>query len=275
LDLGATLAVVEQILAEDIPYVMLCGGEPLVCPHFWTIANALGAGGVLLKIETNAQLLDDEALKRLAELPIRSLQVSVDGDTQEVYQKQRPGASLKKTHGACALIRAAGLPLEVTFAPTRLNIHEAEAVITRARALGAFRFNTGALMQIGTAARHWQKLEPTREQYARFVTVLAEQSKVAPEQMEICYAPFDLQEGMRRAVVEPPATLLVLPNGYVKVAAAISLICADLRESSLAHAWDAYRLAWRTTSVRLAVERVIANQSEHQKANSWQILNAA
>ena len=44
-------------------------------------------------------------------------------------------------------------PLEITFAPTRLNIHEAEDVIERARSLGAFRFNTGRLMRIGTAAR--------------------------------------------------------------------------------------------------------------------------
>lgn len=274
MNLSTALDVVAQILLEDVPYVMLCGGEPLVAPHFWQIAEALGAGGVLLKIETNGQAVDCDTVRRLAALPIRSVQVSIDGDSQQVYQRQRPGALLSTTHAACVLIGDAGLPLEVTFAPTRINIHEAKQVIGRARDLGAFRFNTGALMQIGTAARHWDKLEPSREQYLRFRHLLAEEAAVATD-MKICYEPFDLQEGMCRAVAEPPATLLVLPNGYVKVAAALSVICADLRESSLAQAWDAYRLAWHTTSVRLAAERVVAHQSEHQRANSWQILTAA
>ena len=65
-------------------------------------------------------------------------------------------------------MRAAGLPLEVTFAPTRINIHEAEAVIARARSLGAFRFNSGQLMRLGTAARHWDKLAPSEAQYRDF-----------------------------------------------------------------------------------------------------------
>ena len=114
-----------------------------------------------LKIETNGQRFDASVAERLARLPIRSIQISLDGDTQEVYERQRPGGSLAKAHAACRAARDAGLPLEITFAPTRLNIHEAAAVIERARALGAFRFNTGKLMRIGTAARLWDRLEPT------------------------------------------------------------------------------------------------------------------
>jgi len=98
---------------------------------------------------------------RLARLPVRSVQVSLDGDSQEVYERQRPGGSLAKAHAACRAVRKAGLPLEVTFAPTRINLHQAGAVIRRARELGAFRFNTGQLMRVGTAVRTWERLEPT------------------------------------------------------------------------------------------------------------------
>ena len=132
-------------------------------PHFLAVAEALGNAGVMLKIETNGQRFDAAVAARLAALPIRSIQISLDGDTQETYERQRPGGSLAKVHAACRAVRAAGLPLEVTFAPTRLNVHELPAVIERARALGAFRFNTGKLMRIGTAARLWDWLEPDAE----------------------------------------------------------------------------------------------------------------
>src|SRR5687767_3652539 len=157
------MQLASDIIRNEVPYVMLCGGEPLVAPHFFQIAEALGAAGVQLKIETNGQRFDGGVAARLARLPVRSIQVSLDGDTQEVYERQRPGGSLAKAHAACRAARAAGLPLEITFAPTRFNIHEADAVIRRARELGAFRFNSGRLMRVGTAARHRQRIGPPSE----------------------------------------------------------------------------------------------------------------
>src|SRR6185503_14698264 len=166
LDPEEALRIAGEIVRDEVPYVMLCGGEPLVVPHFLAIAETLGTAGIKLKIETNGQRLDDEAAGRLARLPVRSIQVSLDGDTQQVYERQRPGGSLAKAHAACRAVRAAGLPLEITFAPTRLNLHEAAAVIRRARELGAFRFNSGQLMRVGTAARHWQRLAPPDEAWS-------------------------------------------------------------------------------------------------------------
>ena len=90
LDADEALALADQIVGDDVPYVMLCGGEPLVVPHFLAVAERLGAGGVRLKIETNGQRLDRATVDRLARLPIRSVQISLDGDTEDVYQRQRP-----------------------------------------------------------------------------------------------------------------------------------------------------------------------------------------
>jgi MoaA/NifB/PqqE/SkfB family radical SAM enzyme len=269
LDDEEAMRVVDDIVRSEVPYVMLCGGEPLVVPHFFALAEALGKGGVLLKIETNGQRLDAAAVERLARLPVRSVQISLDADTQQTYERQRPGGSLAKAHAACRAVRAAGLPLEVTFAPTRLNLHEVDAVVERARAMGAFRFNTGKLMRIGTAARLWDKLEPTADDYERFRRALDRQSARIGSQMELCYSPFEMNEALRQNLKEPPATLLVLPNGWVKVAAALPHICADLRRDTLAQAWEAYRAAWANDAVRAAIRRAISEESLHAEANLW------
>jgi MoaA/NifB/PqqE/SkfB family radical SAM enzyme len=271
LDERQALALARELVSNEVPYVMLCGGEPLVVPHFFVLAEALGEAGVQLKIETNGQRLDAAAVKRLARLPIRSVQISVDGDTEEVYGRQRPGGSLAKAHEACRLVRAAGLPLEITFAPTRINIHELRAVVGRARALGAFRFNTGQLMRIGTAARQWDRLEPTPAQYRGFRGALGQLAQIEPR-MELCYSPFDVAEGLRRSIDDPPATLLVLPDGRVKVAAALPYICADLRRDSLSQAWSAYRDAWRDGAVVAAARRAVEDESRHVEANQWKTL---
>jgi len=270
LDAGEALRVAADIVASEVPYAMLCGGEPLVVPHFLDVAEALGRGGVELKVETNGQRLDDVTLKRLARLPIRSIQVSLDGDTEATYAKQRAGGSLAKAHAACRAIRAAGLPLEVTFAPSRITIDEAEAVVARARSLGAFRFNSGALMRVGTAAKRWDRLEPTAEQYARFRDVL-DRSSAAGGPMELCYTPFELADALRESLREPPATLLVLPNGWVKASAALPQVCADLRRDSLAKAWTAYREAWHDPTLVAAANAAIEAPARFADANRWQV----
>lgn len=90
--------------------------------------------------------------------------------------------------------------------------------------------------------------------------------------MEFCYSPFTLEEALRAGLEEPPATLLVLPNGWVKVAAALPDICADLRRQSLAEAWTAYRGAWRSNSVRSGSHRAIESDMHHADANKWRRL---
>jgi MoaA/NifB/PqqE/SkfB family radical SAM enzyme len=274
LDAEEAMNLVDDIIGCEVPYVMLCGGEPLVVPHFFAVAEALGRAGVLLKIETNGQRFDAAVAERLARLPIRSVQISLDADTEDTYGRQRPGGSLAKAHAACRAARSAGLPLEVTFAPTRINLHEVEAVIERARALGAFRFNTGKLMRIGTAARLWGKLQPSAAQYEQFRLALDSQNVRVGSEMELCYSPFELNEALRQTLLEPPATLLVLPTGWVKVAAVLPQICADLRRDTLAEAWTAYRAAWASEPVRAGIRRAIGDESLHAEANVWNSMSA-
>jgi MoaA/NifB/PqqE/SkfB family radical SAM enzyme len=264
------MRVAGEIVRNEVPYVMLCGGEPLVVPHFFALAEKLGGAGVRLKVETNGQKFDAAVASRLAQLPIRSVQISLDGDSQEVYERQRPGGSLEKAHAACRAVREAGLPLEVTFAPTRLNLHEASGVISSARALGAFRFNTGQLMRVGTAARLWSRLEPTPEQYEAFRALLGREAASLGREMEFCYSPFTLEEALKDSLDEPPATLLVLPNGWVKVAAALPQVCADLRGATLEQAWKAYCGAWQDDAVLAAVCRAAEDGRQHAEANRWQ-----
>jgi len=204
---------------------------------------------------------------------VRSVQISLDGASDAVYARQRPGGSLAKAHAACRAVREAGMPLEISFAPTRLNIDEAESVIDQARSLGAFRFNTGKLMRIGTAARQWQRLEPAPEQYLKFRAMLDRRAAPSADAgMELCYSPFEIEEGLRRSIADPPATLLVLPNGWVKVAAVLPYVCGDLRRETLTQVWDAYCRSWRTPRVAEAATEALATDSRHAGANALQML---
>jgi hypothetical protein len=127
-------------------------------------------------------------------------------------------------------------------------------------------------MRIGTAARLWHKLEPSPLQYAAFRKLLDRRGSELAGEMEICRTPFTIEEGLQSSLETPPATLLVLPNGWVKVAAALPQICADLRRQTLHEAWEAYRSAWSGDTVRELVRGAVADPTRHAQANTWQTL---
>jgi len=127
-------------------------------------------------------------------------------------------------------------------------------------------------MRIGTAARLWHKLAPSAEQYRIFRGVLDAAAGQVGDTMRLCYAPFSIEESLCDFIDQAPATMLVLPNGKVKVAAALPYLCADLRRQSMADAWDAYRSAWRDETVMDALRRASDDESHHEQANTWQSL---
>ncbi|MFA6003095.1 MAG: radical SAM protein [Elusimicrobiota bacterium] len=248
------LHVASQIVQAEVPYVAFGGGEAALSGHFFDVAEALGRGGVQLKVETNGQRIRDRDLVRLAALPIRSVQVSLDAVTQTAYAKLRPTGSLEAALRTARKVRELGMPLELTFAPTNFNIAEADAVLDRAVELGAFRFNTGRLMCLGRAARLWEALEPASQEYGRFLRLLEHRAQELAGSMQLCYQPFSLREGVNEFLSEPPGTLIVAPDGKVKVSGLLPFICADLRQDSLAQAWDAYRAACRSDDVQNALK---------------------
>lgn len=267
-----SLSLVSQIISSSVPYVMLCGGEPTRVPHFPEVAETLGKAGVWLKIETNGQNFPDEIALRLAALPIRSIQISIDAASQAAYAKVRPGASLERAVTACRRVRSRGMPLELTFAPTRGNIAEFPAVAALALELGAFRLNTGRLMRLGTAAKLWDRVEPTAAQYREFRAVLEGLEADLAGRLELCFRPWTLKESMLDGMKEPAGTLLILPDGRVKVAGGLPYTCADLKKQTLGQAWEAYRRAWRTREVTERLNELTENESILADANDWRPL---
>jgi MoaA/NifB/PqqE/SkfB family radical SAM enzyme len=157
--------------------------------------------------------------------------------------------------------------LEVTFAPTQFNILEAETVMDLALEMGAFRFNTGALMRLGRAARFWDALEPPSQDYGEFLRLLGRKERELAGRMEVCYRPFHLCQGVEEWLREPPGTLSVQADGKVRVSAMLPLLCGDLRHDSVAEAWDAYRSACGSADVADALRALICNDLPGQDAS--------
>jgi MoaA/NifB/PqqE/SkfB family radical SAM enzyme len=167
---------------------------------------------------------------------------------------------------------ARGLRPQFVFVPTRLNIADMAAAYDLAASLGCEAFVTGPLMRLGRAARDWDRIAPSAEQWQRAADGLREHAAGAAAKMALSIYPWDIVAELRARLESPQAMLLVVPNGKVKLLNALPFAPADLRHDSIGEAWDAYRAAWRNPAVRAFVERCASEPALLGHANeTWKL----
>lgn len=252
-----------------IPYVAISGGEPLLHPNFFEVAEFIRESGASLKVETNGEFIDDATVDRFAGLNFRSVQISLDGATSGTHEILRLKGNFAKSRRAVEKLVAKGVTTEIVFVPTSFNIHEVGEAIDMAAKLGCYGFYTGKIMRIGRAATNWEKLNPSDAQYETFFKVLDEKTKEYDGRMKVYYYPYDVLEELRYRLEKPSASLLVLPNGNTKLIGPLPFICGSVKDLSLFEVWERYKKAWREPKVADFTRRVLADNTLLAQSNKW------
>lgn len=258
-----------QIAKLKVPYVALSGGEPLLHPHFFEICEFLRGHNISLKVETNGEFIDEQIAKKIAQLKFRSVQISLDGSTAPTHEKLRLRGDWDKAVASCRLLIKEGVNVEIVFVPTKFNIHEIGELIDLAYSLGVYGVYTGKMMRIGRAAQNWESLCPSPQEYERFFATLNEKIAAYDGKMKVYYYPYDVLEELKYRIKYPSASLLVIPNGKVKLIGPLPFICAELKKDSLAEAWEKYKKAWRKPRVIAFAKKVIADPKLLAESNKW------
>jgi len=82
-------SVLEQMMALEIPYLSFSGGEPMLHPQFFAMAEYVCARGSQLKVETNGHFLTPENCARLRDIGVKAVQVSLDGASRPTFNRIR------------------------------------------------------------------------------------------------------------------------------------------------------------------------------------------
>ena len=267
---GEAVELARRIIDFRVPYIAFGGGEPLGVAHCWELLELFSDAGVAIKLETDGQRIDDAAADRLAALALQCVQISVDGATAATHDRVRPGSSFAAATSAIKRLAARGSGPQLVFAPNRFNLHEIVAAYELAVELCCSAFVTGPLMRIGRAATDWNRIGCSDEQWQRAVDALQERATSNDASIPLSIYPWDIVTEMERRVEHPQAMLLVVPNGKVKLLNALPFCPADLRRQSLADAWEAYRVAWRSEEVREFVSGCRTDPGRLRHANeTW------
>jgi len=258
-----------QIAELNIPYMAISGGEPMLCPHIFDVCEFIRKNNISLKIETNGEFIDEQVARKFADLKMRSVQISLDGATPETHERLRLEGDWEKAITACKYLVEYGVNTEVVFVPTKFNIHDIGDIIDLAYSMGIYGVYTGKIMRIGRAAKNWDILCPSDEEYEVFFDVLQEKTAAYEGKMKVYYYPYDVIEELKYRLEYPSASLLVVPNGKVKLIGPLPFVCGDLKKQNLNQIWDKYKKAWQNPEVIEFTRKVISEPKLLAESNNW------
>ena len=121
-----TLAEVAQDFDPHTVMICLTGGEPLLHPDFFTIAEKIHSLGFPWGITTNGTLIDSVCAEKMSALGLGSVTLSLDGLEETHDALRRAKGSYRKVLKAVEHLHSAGIKVQITSVIHSRNFSELE-----------------------------------------------------------------------------------------------------------------------------------------------------
>lgn len=120
------LQVIDSLVAfcqklDANPHVVLTGGDPLLCDHFFELAEYAHSKGCIISILGNPFHLTEENLGRLKKLELRSYQISIDG-LRDIHDHIRKPGSFDASIEGLKKLKHHGIRAVVMFTISKENV---------------------------------------------------------------------------------------------------------------------------------------------------------
>ncbi len=121
---------------DRTPYFYITGGDPLLHPDFWRLAELMRSNGVPFTILGNPFHLNDEVCRKLKEYGCEKYQMSIDG-LRETHDWFRKPGSFDETLEKISCIKRVGIRSVIMTTVSGTNIDEVLGIIDEVVKAGA------------------------------------------------------------------------------------------------------------------------------------------
>jgi MoaA/NifB/PqqE/SkfB family radical SAM enzyme len=162
----------ENYAIEFQPSFNVTGGEPFLRPDFFAILERMAGSGFEIYVLSNGTLITPEWARRLAELKVHGVQVSLEGPP-EIHEAIRgPGSFAASLAGIRALMDA-GVKVSLNATLSRVNAGHFHDLVALARTLGVPRLGFSRLVPSGQGRQWLDQMLSTAEVKELYTEVLS------------------------------------------------------------------------------------------------------
>lgn len=140
--LDESLDLIDQLADAGVIIIAFSGGEFLLRPDWELLAQHAVERDMQVTFATNGLRVSEAVARRIKELGVANVSVSLDGSTARVHEAIRriPGI-FERACEAVRLLARAGVRVTVNYTPMRSNLQQAEDLIALSNDLGASKIN--------------------------------------------------------------------------------------------------------------------------------------
>lgn len=250
--------VLNEIGEIGKPIIILTGGEPLLRPDIFEIAEYGNALGFRMTMAVNGTLLTPEKAEKMVQVGIQRISVSIDGATASSHDAfRRVDGAFEGALGGIANARRAGLDFQINTTITKQNLEELPAIQELAVSLGAVAHHIFLLVPMGRG-RDLEERGIDAEEYERTLHWFYEQKDKVPLQLKATCAPhyyrilrqrarsegkevttqtFGL-DAMTRGCLGGTGFVFLSHVGQVQPCGYLELDCGNVRRASFKEIWE-------------------------------------
>ena len=132
--------VMDDLKRFHVPVLILSGGEPLLRPDIFDIAQRAKDKGFYTALSSNGTLIDGGNIDRIAAIDFDYVGVSLDGIAETHDRFRRKAGAFAASLAGIRLCRDLGLKVGVRYTMTQDNAHDFEALLRLVEREGIDRF---------------------------------------------------------------------------------------------------------------------------------------
>lgn len=121
LTLPEAKTMLEDLVRFQIPALLLSGGEPMVHPHFFELAQTAVSIGLKLTLSTNGTLITEKNAQKIKEIGITYVGISFDGLNEVNDQFRGRQGAFEAALGGLRALKAIGQRVGLRFTLTQRN----------------------------------------------------------------------------------------------------------------------------------------------------------
>jgi heme d1 biosynthesis radical SAM protein NirJ len=148
------LQVMKDLYAFGVRVLILSGGEPLLRPDLFEIAQHAQGMGFYIALSTNGTLIDEPMADRIAQMGFDYVGISIDG-LRETHDKfRRLAGAFDASLAALRLLKQREVKLGLRYTMTAMNAHDLPALLTMMHDEGIHKFYFSHLNYAGRGNIH-------------------------------------------------------------------------------------------------------------------------
>ncbi len=252
------LRVMDEIASISKPVIILTGGEPLLRPDIFDLAQYGTDQGFRMVMATNGTLMTEETIQKMKASGIQRISISLDGPTAETHDAFRKvkGAFERSLKGI-ELAKKGGLEFQINTTITQVNLHLIADILNLAVDLGAVAHHIFLLVPTGRG-KELQDQGISALDYEKTLNWFYEQRDKVPLQLKATCAPHYYRilrqrakkegkkitpkeyglDAMTRGCLGGISFCFVSHRGQVQPCGYLELDCGNVRKQSFKEIWE-------------------------------------